>query len=150
MEQEHKERLEEAATHATDEARMILPGVQAIMGFQLVAVFNQRFELLEEGDQAVHLLAFFLISLAMGLLMTPAAYHRLAEQGSVTHRFVALTSWLISAALVPLMIGLALDGYILVRLISPDKGPAVAAGAVIAVVLSALWFALPLGLRRWR
>ena len=48
------------------------------------------------------------------------------------------------------LIGLALDGYILVRLISPTKGPAVAAGVVIAVVLSALWFALPLGLRRWR
>ena len=43
MEQLHRESLEEA-THATDEARMVLPGVQgAILGFQLIAVFNQRF-----------------------------------------------------------------------------------------------------------
>ena len=35
MEDVHKEDLEEEATHATDEARMVLPGVQTIMGFQL-------------------------------------------------------------------------------------------------------------------
>ena len=40
----HIETLEEEATHATDEARMVLPGIQAILGFQLIAVFNQRFE----------------------------------------------------------------------------------------------------------
>ena len=30
-----RESLEEEATHATDEARMLLPGVQAVLGFQL-------------------------------------------------------------------------------------------------------------------
>ena len=33
MEEVHRESLEEEATHATDEARMVLPGVQAILGF---------------------------------------------------------------------------------------------------------------------
>jgi hypothetical protein len=42
--QTHRESLEEEATHATDEARMLLPGVQAVLGFQLIAMFNQRFE----------------------------------------------------------------------------------------------------------
>jgi hypothetical protein len=51
MELAHKESLEEEGTHATDEARMILPGVQAILGFQLIAVFNQRFQELTEGRQ---------------------------------------------------------------------------------------------------
>ncbi len=81
MEAIHKENLEEEATHATDEARMVLPGVQAIMGFQLIAVFNQRFESLSLGEQILHLVAFALITLAMGLIMTPAAYHRQAERG---------------------------------------------------------------------
>ena len=45
QEQVHRESLEEEATHATDEARMLLPGVQAVLGFQLVAVTNQRFVL---------------------------------------------------------------------------------------------------------
>ena len=148
MEDVHNEKVEEAATHATDEARMILPGVQAIMGFQLIAVFNQRFETLHPADQTVHLGAFFLIALAMGLLMTPAAYHRLAERGSVTKRFVRLASSLIALALLPLLIGLALDSYILVRLVLHDRTVSIAAGLVVLVALSAMWFALPLMMRR--
>ena len=65
----HRETLEEEATHATDEARMVLPGVQAVLGFQLVAVFNQRFELFSPAEQLVHLAAFVLVALAMGLMM---------------------------------------------------------------------------------
>jgi Family of unknown function (DUF6328) len=109
MEDIHREDLEEEATHATDEARMVLPGVQAIMGFQLIAVFNQRFESLSSNEQLLHLAAFFLITIAMGLIMAPAAYHRQVERGRVTRRFVDLASALLTLALVPLMIGLALD-----------------------------------------
>jgi hypothetical protein len=100
-EQVHRETLEEEATHATDEARMVLPGVQAVLGFQLVAVFNQRFELFSPAEQVLHLGAFLLVALAMGLMMTPAAYHRQAERGVVTRRFVDLTSALLTAAMVP-------------------------------------------------
>jgi hypothetical protein len=31
--------------------RLILPGIQAIMGFQLIAVFNQRLESLDAFDK---------------------------------------------------------------------------------------------------
>jgi len=148
MEDIHVEKLEEAATHTTDEARMILPGVQAIMGFQLIAVFNQRFETLDAGDQAVHLAAFFLITLAMGLLMTPAAYHRLAERGSVTKRFVNLASGLIAFALLPLLIGLAMNSYVLVLLVSHDATVSLAAGIGLAGALAAMWFGLPFLSRR--
>jgi hypothetical protein len=53
--QVHRETLEEEATHVTDEARMVLPGVQAVLGFQLIAVFNQRFQELSAGEQLLHL-----------------------------------------------------------------------------------------------
>ena len=36
-------KLSQAASYLLDECRMVLPGVQAIFGFQLIAVFNQRF-----------------------------------------------------------------------------------------------------------
>ncbi len=53
METLHHESLEDESTHATDEARMVLPGVQAILGFQLIAVFNQRFQDLSEGRRVL-------------------------------------------------------------------------------------------------
>jgi hypothetical protein len=69
MEDVHRESLEDEATHATDEARMVLPGVQALLGFQLIAVFNQRFTELGGHKQLLHLAAFLLIALATGLIM---------------------------------------------------------------------------------
>jgi hypothetical protein len=139
----HCETLEEEATHATDEARMILPGVQAIMGFQLIAVFNDRFATLDEGEQVLHLVAFLLITLAMGLIMAPAAYHRLAERGRVTRRFVDLASTLLCLALVPLMIGVSIDTYLIAYLVAGTRALAVACAASVLLILAALWFGLP-------
>lgn len=147
MEKTHQATLEEEATHATDEARMVLPGVQAILGFQLIAVFNQRFEELSEGDQLLHLVAFFLVALAMGLIMAPAAYHRQVERRCVTRRFVDLASLFLSLALVPLLLGLALDTYILVRLVTQSAAAGLWCALAVATVLGALWFGLPQVLR---
>jgi hypothetical protein len=146
----HKEDLEQEATHATDEARMILPGVQAILGFQLIAVFNQRFETLGTAEQWAHLAAFFLVALAMGLLITPAAYHRQVERDRVSRRFVNLASTLLSLALMPLIAGLAIDAYILVRLVAHDPAPALACAVALATGLAGLWFGLPQLARRRR
>ena len=149
MEDLHRESLEEEATHATDEARMLLPGVQAVMGFQLMAVFNQRFELLNEGQQRLYLAAFVMLVIAMALLMAPAAYHRQAERGILSRRFVNLASRLLMWALLPLGIGVTLDTYLVAVLILHNQVAALATAATIALLLASLWYGLP-RVRRWR
>jgi hypothetical protein len=146
--QVHCETLEEEATHATDEARMVLPGVQAVLGFQLIAVFNQRFELFSPAEQLVHLAAFLLVALAMGLMMTPAAYHRQVERGRVSRRFVDLSSNLLTLAMIPLIVGICLDTYLIARLILAERLAAAAVAGGVAAVLASLWFALPAFCRR--
>ncbi len=37
------ESLSQAITHILEECRMVLPGIEALFGFQLVAVFSQPF-----------------------------------------------------------------------------------------------------------
>ena len=147
--QVHRETLEEEATHVTDEARMVLPGVQAVLGFQLIAVFNQRFQEFSGGEQLLHLAAFLLMALAMGLVMTPAAYHRQVERGRVSRRFVDLSSSLLTFAHV------AADRRSLPRHLShcpahPERTGArpmiVAAGT--ALLLAGLWYGLPAVCRR--
>jgi uncharacterized membrane protein len=91
---------------------VVLPGIQALFGFQLIAAFNERFRQLSEGEQLIHFTAIMLVAIAIALIMTPA-YHRLAEQATVSMFFVRLASWLIAAAMVPLMIGLTLEVYLL-------------------------------------
>jgi hypothetical protein len=146
----HCETLEEEATHATDEARMVLPGVQAFLGFQLMSVFNQRFEQFARGEQILHLAALLLVATAMALLMTPAAYHRQVEAGSVSRRFVDLASVLLTLAMLPLIGGITLDIYLVSLLIVSDRTAALAVAAGTSLVLLGLWFALPLFARALR
>lgn len=57
--------LKEALAQTQSEARMVLPGVQAIFGFQLIAVFNERFAAgLDSREQLAHLVALLLVGLA--------------------------------------------------------------------------------------
>jgi cobalamin synthase len=146
--QKHLETLEEEATHTTDEARMLLPGVQAILGFQLVAVTNTRFVLFSSGEQLLYLGAFVLLAVAMGLIMAPAAYHRQAERGKVTRRFVELSSNFLTLAMIPLIIAFAIDTYLVARLILEERTMAAIIAAVVALVLAALWYVLPAVCRR--
>ena len=139
----HHETLEEEATHVTDEARMVLPGVQAVMGFQLVAVFNQRFESFSETEQLMHLAAFLMMVLAMGLIMLPAAWHRQVERGCVSRRFVNLASTVLTIAMAPLVLGVAIDAFLIAHLITHHLTLSAAVGLGTAVVLTSLWFGLP-------
>lgn len=122
---------------------MVLPGVQAVLGFQLIAVFNQRFLEFSSGEQLVHLAAFLLVALAMGLMMTPAAYHRQVERGRVSQRFVDLGSMLLTIAMLPLIAGLSLDTYLISRLIVMDTTAALLVAGGATLVLLGLWYALP-------
>ena len=45
-----KESLEEEVDHILGEGRMVLPGIEASFGFQLIAVFDQRCAGVHEGE----------------------------------------------------------------------------------------------------
>jgi hypothetical protein len=145
-----EERLEKIAQAAIEEARMVVPGIQALFGFQLIAVFNQRFHDLTPGEQAVHFFSLVLVALAIALIMTPAAYHRLVEWGSVSDFFVRLASRLIATAMVPLMVALCLEVYLVGRVVAlPRWLSAVTAGGLF-VLFAVFWFGFPFFMRRLR
>ena len=143
----HRQTLEEASTQVGGEARMLLPGVQTILGFQLMAVFNQRFEKFSSGEQVLHFAAFLLVALTMGLMLTPAAYHRHVERRIVSERFVKMSSRLLTWSMVPFLIGICLDTYLIGRIILNETVPALVAGIGMFVVLGGLWFVLPVAAR---
>jgi hypothetical protein len=137
-------KLEAAASHIIEECRMVLPGIQALFGFQLIAVFNDGFgEKLSHADQLVHLVALLLTVLATVLVMTPAALQRHAEPREVSERFVWLASNLLLAAMYPLAVAVALDVYVVVGIVT--KSDAVGAALAIAAlaVFLVLWTFVP-------
>lgn len=112
--QEEKESLKDEMRSVIEEARMVLPGIQALFGFQTMAVFNNRFEDIGESSKLIYAVALGLLVIAMGLLMTPAAYNRLAERGQVSRKMINLSSVLITVGMIPLMLAFALDVYVVV------------------------------------
>jgi hypothetical protein len=143
--------LDRAASHLLEECRTIVPGVQALFGFQLIAVFNQGFaQKLASGEQRLHLGAIALTVVAMGLVMAPAALHRQAEPRMVSGRFLHVASNLLLWSLAPLALGLCLDVYLVARVILGVSAWAAVLAAVLLVALSILWYAFPRRLAaRW-
>jgi hypothetical protein len=136
--------LDSAATHILEECRMVLPGIQALFGFQLIAVFNEGFgEKLSSGQQLLHLAAIVLVIVAVALVMAPAALHRQTQQQEVSERFIWVASKLLLASMFPLVLGLCLEVYLVSIVIA--QRPAL--GAVLALTLAAvfivLWIVLP-------
>ena len=141
------ESVKDALQQALDEARMVLPGVQALFGFQLIAVFNEGFARdLSEAEQMIHLAAIVLVAIAIALLMTPAAYHRQVEPRRASASFVRLASRLISGAMMPLALGLALDLHLVGRLVSGSPTVAATIAGIVFLLFVGLWFAFP----QWR
>ena len=122
---------------------MVLPGIQALFGFQLIAVLNPLFfERLDAVQQRLHLAAIGLVALAIGLIMAPAAYHRQTGPYEVSETFVTLAGRLVLWSLGPLALGICLDFYLVGFVILRSQWVALLAAALL-LVFAALWWALP-------
>ena len=127
-----------------DECRMILPGIQALFGFQLVAVFNSTFDQkLTSLEQRLHLLAIALIGVAIVIIMTPPAYHRQTGPQHVTEQFIHLSTRLLLISMVPLALSIGLDLYLISRLILNDVFISLLIALALLILFFLLWFVLP-------
>jgi hypothetical protein len=136
--------LDSAASHLLEECRMVLPGIQALFGFQLIAVFNDSFgKKLSGGEQLLHFVAIILVVLAVALVMAPAAIHRLTQQREVSERFIWLSSQLLFVGMLPLAVALSLDIYLIGRVILEASGLSAAIAALVLAVVLVFWIALP-------
>ncbi len=133
-----------------EESRMVLPGVQALFGFQLIAVFNAGFDSLSLFDKDVHLAALLLNIIAIGCLMAPASYHRQVERDSVSDHLVLFSSRLLCLGLIPLVASLSLDCYVVCKAITDSTDDGIIAGLFTLTALTLLWYAVPQFERRKR
>lgn len=123
---------------------MVLPGIQALFGFQLIAVFNQGFEeKLSTVQQQLHLVSIVLTICAVGLVMTPAALHRQIDPLAVSRRFIEWSTMLLLLSMFPLAVSISLELYIIAEIITGLfwLSLVVAGGALL--LFFSLWFLLP-------
>ena len=143
-------KLTDKIRHVLTEARVVLPGAQALLGFQFVAVLMEGFEKLPASSQYVHVASLGLIALTVVFLMTPAAYHRIVEQGEETEHFHRFASRMVIAAMVPLALGLCGDVYVVVQKVLDSTLVGVVAALVVLALFWELWFGLTIYRRTQR
>jgi hypothetical protein len=130
------------------EARVILPGAQALLGFQLAIVLTNTFDRLPDLSRLLHGLALLCVSFSIILLITPASLHRIAWGGDDSEAFARIGGRITVAALLPLALGMAGDVHVVITRIFGLAEIGGAAASIVFLCLLGFWWAWPLAARR--
>ena len=139
-----KTKLEDRIDYVLIEARVILPVVQALLGFQLIVVLVESFAKLPASSEYVHLAALAANAVSAVLLIAPAAHHRIVFAGEDDPAFLPIANAYLLTATVFLALGMSADCYVIVTKVlgSPDWG--LAAAIATAALCLGLWHVAPL------
>ena len=139
--------LEHRIVQVLTEARVVLPGAQALLGFQLAMILMEPFARLPSAAKVMHLASLGFVALSTIVLMAPAAYHRIVERGEDTERFHAFASRMVVLSLALLAPGFAADTYVVLVRAGLHRAAAPVALATLLAFYAA-WFGAMLLLRR--
>lgn len=140
-------KIKDKINQALTEIRVVLPGAQALLGFQFATMLMEAFEKLPASSKYVHLVSLALIALSVVLLMAPAAYHRIVEKGEETEHFHRFGSRMLLLAMIPLALGMCGDLFVVVRKITHSATAGIVSAGVMLLFFYGLWFGYTLYLR---
>ena len=132
-----------------DEVRVALPGVQLLFGFLLAAPFSAHFDHVTGAIQDGFLVCFLATSASCIFLIAPSVYHRLHWRRDVQDKEQMLRTCNRLAIIggVLLAIAMVTAVWVVTSIVStPTRGLGISIGS--AVLIGALWFALPLTRRQ--
>ncbi len=140
--------LHEEMRNIIEETRVILPGIQALFGFQTIVVFNQRFAELPEFAKDCHLISLSMVIIAVALIVTPAVYYRYVGHDYVSLHMLSASTRMIRTALACLAIGLSLDMFTVIYTATALVSASVIGATLAFILLVVMWFAFPMAARR--
>jgi Family of unknown function (DUF6328) len=123
---------------------MVLPGIQALFGFQLIAVFNDGFaQKLSTVEKQIHFVSIVLTVIAVALVMTPAALHRQTDPLAVTQRFIRSSTILLLLSMFPLAVSICLEIYLIAHIITSLFWLGLVSAVGLFLLFFSLWIVLP-------
>ena len=129
------------------ELRVAQTGVQILFAFLLSLSFTDRFGSIDQMQRWTYVVTLLLSAVTAGLLVAPAAVHRVTFRRGVKAETVQMGHRLFTAGLATLV--LTLTGAVLLVLdVAVGRTFAVPMAVVVGIVLIVLWFVLPLPLLR--
>ncbi len=115
------------------ECRVVLPGAQALLGFQLIIMWMTAFYGIPQVWKLLHLASLTSVAICTILLIMPAAYHRIVEHGEDSERLHRVTAHALLWAMGFLALGVCGDFYVVSRM--TGIGMPVSAGLSVALLL---------------
>lgn len=139
-EEDGGEKLKDKIDHVMTEIRVVLPGAQALLGFQFASMLMEGFDKLPTSSKYVHLTSLALMALSIIFLMSPAAYHRIVEKGEETEHIHRFASRMLIAAMIPLALGISGDLFVVVRKVTESSVISITSAATALLLFYGLWF----------
>jgi hypothetical protein len=118
----------------------VLPGAQALVGFQFAAVLTESFDKLPPLIKTIHIAALACVALSTVFLMAPAAFHRIVEEGEDTERLHRFASAMILASMAFLAMGIAGDVLVVADKIFASLTAGVLLSAITLFAYLGWWF----------
>lgn len=137
--------MEEHVETFLSEFRMIIPGLAALLGFQLTAAFQQSYESMDAIDKGANFAGVCCSAAALMFLIIPAAYHRFIGDQEATTDFLRFARVCIGFGLAFLPLALAFALYMqAVRTFDSRVAGVIVGGISLAAFVSAWWVVPPL------
>ena len=140
--------LRHKVKNALDEARTLILCAQVLLGFEFRSFFEPGFETLPQVTQGIKVVGLACLLIALVLMFTPAAFHRIVEHGRDTERLYGVVTSIMCWSLLPFAIGFAIDCFVVGEK-SIDQTAGVLGAAVTMFVALLFWYGLQHLVRRW-
>ena len=122
------------------EARLILPGAQALLGFQVASTLSDGFEALPPVAKWIHLLGLISNAVSTIFLMAPAASHRIALNGEDSEQFCRLASRFVIVAMLWLGLGVSGELFVVALKTTHSYGTSTTLAILILSFFYTAWF----------
>ncbi len=146
--EDRKERLDRELIELLNELRVVLPGIQVLFAFLLIAPFNDRFQGLTSAERGVYFVAVVATAMSSVLLIAPTAQHRVRWRARDKEQLLESANTLAIAGTMFLMIGIAAALYLVIEFVY-DNALAEVVVALAGATMVFFWYGEPL-LRRSR
>jgi hypothetical protein len=143
-----KAELDQEWGELVEEHRLAMPGTQVLFAFLLVLPFQRRFEELSDQQTYVYYAALLCAAVAIILLITPTAAHRLLWRHGEKDALLRISTVTGIAATAFLAAGMTASVYLITDFLFGEPATAIVS-AILAGLFVAFWYGLPL-LRRLR
>ena len=138
----HKERVDRELLELLNELRVALPGVQFLFAFLLVVPFSQGRDELTDFQRAVYLVALLAAAVATGLLIAPAAQHRVLFRQKDKEQLLRRSNRSALGGLVVLVVAICTALLLVVDTLF-DRSLAWTVTGAVAALLVWWWIAVP-------